>query len=290
MAAMLEQTEIAEPGPVPDPMLPMPYRIQRVRQETDDTFTLEILPEDSSSRFSFAPGQFNMLYVFGVGEVPISISSNPANVPLLKHTTRVVGTVTKAMRKLKRGEVMGIRGPFGSHWPVEDATGRDVVIVAGGIGLAPLRPALYRLMAEREKFRRIVLLYGTRTPDDMLYRRELEQWRGKFDLEIQVTVDRAASTWRGNVGVVTTMIGRAPFDPSNTLAMLCGPEIMMRFTVMELLKRGVAAECIYLSAERNMKCGIGFCGHCQYGPTFVCKDGPVFALPSIAAILGKAEI
>ncbi len=290
MAPMLEQTEVAAPGPVPDPMLPMPYRIQRVRQETDDTFTLEILPEDSSSRFSFAPGQFNMLYVFGVGEVPISISSNPANVPLLKHTTRVVGTVTKAMRKLKRGEVMGIRGPFGSHWPVEDAPGRDVVIVAGGIGLAPLRPALYRLMAEREKFRRIVLLYGTRTPDDMLYRRELEQWRGKFDLEIQVTVDRAASTWRGNVGVVTTMIGRAPFDPSNTLAMLCGPEIMMRFTVMELLKRGVAAERIYLSAERNMKCGIGFCGHCQYGPTFVCKDGPVFALPSISAILGKVEI
>jgi NAD(P)H-flavin reductase len=236
------------------------------------------------------PGQFNMLYVFGVGEVPISISSDPGNLPLLKHTTRVVGTVTRAMRQLKRGEVMGIRGPFGSHWPVEEATGRDVVIVAGGIGLAPLRPALYRLMAERDKFRRIVLLYGTRTPEDMLYRHELERWRGKFDLEIQVTVDRAASNWRGNVGVVTTMIGRAPFDPSNTLAMLCGPEIMMRFTVMELLKRGVAAERVYLSAERNMKCGIGFCGHCQYGPTFVCKDGPVFALPSIAAILGKSEI
>ena len=287
---MLEQTEVVTAGPVPDPMLPMPYRIQRVRQETDDTFTLEILPEDSSKGFCFAPGQFNMLYVFGVGEVPISISSDPDDAPLLKHTTRVVGTVTKAMRKLKRGEVMGIRGPFGSHWPVEEATGRDVVIVAGGIGLAPLRPALYRLMAEREKFRRIVLLYGTRTPEDMLYRHELEQWRGKFDLEIEVTVDRAASTWRGNVGVVTTMIPRAPFSPSNTFAMVCGPEVMMRFTVMELLKRGVAAERIYLSAERNMKCGIGFCGHCQYGPTFVCKDGPVFAFPSIAPILGKSEI
>jgi NAD(P)H-flavin reductase len=290
MAAMFEQTEVVTAGLVPDPMLPVPYRIQRVRQETDDTFTLEILPEDSSKGFSFAPGQFNMLYVFGVGEVPISISSDPDDAPLLKHTTRVVGTVTKAMRKLKRGEIMGIRGPFGSHWPVEEATGRDVVIVAGGIGLAPLRPALYRLMAEREKFRRIVLLYGTRTPEDMLYRHELEQWRGKFDLEIEVTVDRAASTWRGNVGVVTTMIPRAPFSPSNTFAMICGPEVMMRFTVMELLKRGVAAERIYLSAERNMKCGIGFCGHCQYGPTFVCKDGPVFAFPSIAPILGKSEI
>ena len=290
MAAMFEQTEVVTAGLVPDPMLPVFYRIQRVRQETDDTFTLEILPEDSSKGFSFAPGQFNMLYVFGVGEVPISISSDPDDAPLLKHTTRVVGTVTKAMRKLKRGEIMGIRSPFGSHWPVEEATGWDVVIVAGGIGLAPLRPALYRLMAEREKFRRIVLLYGTRTPEDMLYRHELEQWRGKFDLEIEVTVDRAASTWRGNVGVVTTMIPRAPFSPSNTFAMICGPEVMMRFTVMELLKRGVAAERIYLSAERNMKCGIGFCGHCQYGPTFVCKDGPVFAFPSIAPILGKSEI
>ncbi len=287
---MREQTQSVTADLVPDPMLPLPYRIQRVRQETADTFTLEILPEDSGRRFSFVPGQFNMLYAFGVGEVPISICSDPGSLPLMKHTTRVVGTVTKAMRRLKRGEVMRIRGPFGSHWPVQEAIGRDVVIVAGGIGLAPLRPALYRLMAERDKYHRIVLLYGTRTPEDMLYRHELEQWRGKFDLEIQVTVDRAASTWRGNVGVVTTMIGRAPFDPSNTLAMLCGPEVMMRFTVMELLKRGVAAERVYLSAERNMKCGIGFCGHCQYGPTFVCKDGPVFALPSIAAILGRAEI
>jgi NAD(P)H-flavin reductase len=287
---MLEQNQTVTAGPAADPMLPAPYRIQRVRQETGDTFTLEILPEDSSRRFRFSPGQFNMLYVFGVGEVPISICSDPNDVPLLKHTTRVVGTVTKAMRRLKRGEVMGIRGPFGSHWPVQEATGRDVVIVAGGIGLAPLRSALYRLMAERDKFHRIVLLYGTRTPEDMLYRHELEQWRGKFDLEIQVTVDRAASSWRGNVGVVTTMIGRAPFDPSNALAMICGPEVMMRFTVMELLKRGVAAERVYLSAERNMKCGVGFCGHCQYGATFVCKDGPVFALPGIAAILGKSEI
>ncbi|HME31127.1 MAG TPA: FAD/NAD(P)-binding protein [Terriglobales bacterium] len=287
---MLEQPEVLSAGLVPDPMLPMSYRIQRVRQETDDTFTLELLPEDSGERFSFAPGQFNMLYVFGVGEVPISISSDPDDAPMLKHTTRVVGTVTKAMRKLKHGETIGIRGPFGTHWPVEEAAGRDVVIVAGGIGLAPLRPALYRLMAEREKYRKIVLLYGTRTPEDMLYRHELEQWRGKFDLQIEVTVDRAASSWRGNVGVVTTMIPRAPFDPSNTFAMVCGPEVMMRFTVMELLKRGVVPERTYLSAERNMKCGIGFCGHCQYGPTFVCKDGPVFAFPRIASIIGKSEI
>ena len=271
-------------------MLPIPYRIQRVKQETDDTFTLELVPTDAAEGFSFSPGQFNMLYVYGVGEVPISISSDPCDAPLIQHTTRVVGTVTKAMRLLKRGDMLGIRGPFGTHWPVEDATGQDVVIVAGGIGLAPLRPALYRLMAQREKYRKIVLLYGTRTPEDILYRHELEHWRGKFDLEIQVTVDRSASTWRGNVGVVTTMIPRAPFDPSNTAAFICGPEVMMRFTAMELHKRGVATERTYLSIERNMKCGIGLCGHCQYGPVFTCKDGPVFSINRVAALLGRAEV
>jgi NAD(P)H-flavin reductase len=288
MATVLEPTVTAELNP--DPMLPLPFRIQRVRQETDDTFTLELAPADSGDGFSFAPGQFNMLYVFGVGEVPISISSDPNGAPLIHHTTRVVGSVTKAMRLLTRGDMLGIRGPFGTHWPVEEAIGHDVVIVAGGIGLAPLRPALYRLMAQREKFRKIVLLYGTRTPEDILYRRELEHWRGKFDLEIQVTVDRAASTWRGNVGVVTTMIARAPFAPSNTVAFVCGPEVMMRFTVMELQKRGVAAQRTYLSMERNMKCGIGLCGHCQYGPVFTCKDGPVFSFDRIAALLGRSEV
>jgi len=288
METIAEQPAMAPMGI--DPMLPSQYRIQGVRQETDDTFTLELLPVGSGNGFSFAPGQFNMLYVFGVGEVPISISSDPDDAPAIEHTTRVVGTVTKAMRLLKRGDMLGIRGPFGSHWPVEDVAGRDVVIVAGGIGLAPLRPALYRLMAEREKYRKIVLLYGTRSPEDILYRSELEHWRGKFDLEIQVTVDRAASTWRGNVGVVTTMIPRAPFDPSNTTAFICGPEVMMRFTVMELQKRGVSAQHTFLSMERNMKCGIGLCGHCQYGPVFICKDGPVFSLDHIAGLLSKAEV
>ena len=273
----------------PEMMLPDLYRIQRLKMETDDTFTLEMIPENGDS-LSFLPGQFNMLYIFGVGEVPISISSDPAASPAIQHTTRVVGTVTKAMGALKPGDVLGIRGPFGSHWPVEDAKDRDVLIVAGGIGLAPLRPALFWLMSHREEYRKIVLLYGTRSPDDILYRHELEHWRGKFDLEIQVTVDRAASTWRGNVGVVTTMIPRAPFDPSNTTAFVCGPEVMMLFTVMELRRRGVAAEHTYLSMERNMKCGIGSCGHCQFGPAFVCKNGPVFCLEQIEPILGRAEI
>jgi NAD(P)H-flavin reductase len=288
MAASLEESSIA--GLVLDPMLPRPYRIQRLRHETDDTFTLELVPADGGAGESFAAGQFNMLYVYGVGEVPISISSDPSASPTLQHTTRVVGTVTKAMRLLKRGDMIGIRGPFGTHWPVEEVTGRDVVIVAGGIGLAPLRPALYHLMAERDKYRRIILLYGTRTPEDILYRRELERWRGKFDLEIYVTVDRASSGWRGNVGVVTTLIRRAPFDPSNAVAMVCGPEVMMRFTVLELEKRGVRPARTYVSMERNMKCAVGFCGHCQYGPVFICKDGPVFRFDRIEPIFGKVEI
>jgi NAD(P)H-flavin reductase len=273
-----------------DPMVPQPFRIQRVKSETDDTFTLEVAPLNHGNGFSFQPGQFNMLYVFGVGEVPISISSDPGTLPVLRHTTRMVGAVTKAMGRLKRGDVIGIRGPFGGNWPVDEAPGRDFVIIAGGIGLAPLRPALYRLMAQRENYRNIVLLYGTRTPDDILFRTELEHWRGKFDLHIQVTVDRGTSGWRGSVGVVTTLIGRSPFDPANTIALACGPEVMMRFAVAELQRRGVSSDRIYLSMERNMKCAVGFCGHCQYGSTFICKDGPVFRFDRIEPIFSKSEI
>jgi NAD(P)H-flavin reductase len=275
---------------VADPMVPEPFRIERLKRETEDTFTLELVPVDETTKISYLPGQFNMLYVFGVGEVPISISSDPAVTSRLEHTTRRVGAVTKAMGLLKPGGTIGVRGPFGSHWPVAEEDGRDFVVVAGGIGLAPLRPVLYHLMAQREKYRNIVLLYGARSPEEILYKHELERWRGKFDLEVQVTVDRGASGWRGNVGVVTPLVARAPFNPSNTVALVCGPEIMMRFAVMELQKRGVAAERTYLSMERNMKCALGYCGHCQYGPTFVCKDGPVFRLDNIAAIFGKGEI
>jgi NAD(P)H-flavin reductase len=271
-------------------MLPKPFRIQRVRRETGDTFTVDLTPAHGAEDLVFAPGQFNMLYVFGVGEVPISLSGDPRRAPVLQHTTRAVGPVTKGMRRLQRGDMIGVRGPFGRPWPVEEVTGRDLVIVAGGIGLAPLRPALYHVLAQREKYRKVVLLYGSRTPDDILYRSELQRWRSQLDLEVHVTVDRATSGWHGNVGVVTRFIGRAPFDPSNSIALLCGPEVMMRFTVMELQKRGLEAHCIYLSMERNMKCAVGFCGRCQYGPAFICKDGPVFRFDRIADIFGKLEI
>lgn len=231
-----------------------------------------------------------MLYVFGVGEIPISISGDPARRRPLVHTTRAVGTVSKAMRELKVGDVIGVRGPFGSHWPIEQAEGKDVVIVAGGIGMAPLRAAMYSITAQREKYGKVVLLYGARTPSEMLYRRELENWRAHFDLEVHVTVDRATGIWHGSVGVVTRLISRAPFDPLNTLAFVCGPEVMMRFTAAELEKRGVAAEQIYISMERNMKCAIGLCGHCQYGPYFVCKNGPVFRYKDVQQLLVKRGI
>jgi len=191
---------------------------------------------------------------------------------------------------MKRGSVIGVRGPFGNGWPVEEAKGRDVLVVAGGIGLAPLRPVLYQLIARRGEYGRVVVLYGTRTPSDILFQRELEQWRARFDLEVGVTVDRALMDWRGNVGVVTTLIPKAPFDPRNTIAMVCGPEVMMRFTVWELQKLGLTLDRIFISMERNMKCAIGFCGHCQFGPYFVCKDGPIFRYDRVKGLLEVREI
>jgi NAD(P)H-flavin reductase len=275
---------------IPDPMVPQPYRVQRVRREIPDTFTLELEPEEGVEIPPFASGQFNMLYVFGVGEIPISISGDPARRRPLVHTTRAVGTVSKAMHELQPEDVIGVRGPFGSHWPIERALGKDVVMVAGGIGLAPLRSAMYQAISHREKYGKVALLYGARTPEDILYRREVEHWRAHFDLEVYVTVDHATGTWRGSVGVVTKLIPMAPFDPRNTVAMICGPEVMMRFTAAELEKRGVAADDIFVSMERNMKCAIGHCGHCQYGPHFICKDGPVFQYSHVRDLLTTWEI
>ncbi len=273
---MALSTDSAMTSPVANPMIPVPWRVQKARRETRDTFTLTLRPANGEPLPAFAPGQFNMLYLFGVGEVAISISGDPADQENLVHTIRAVGTVTRPMQRLKRGAVLGVRGPFGSPWPVEEAEGNDVVIVAGGLGLAPLRPALYRLLAHRQQYGRIVLLYGARTPRDLLYQRSLDQWQTRSGIEVAYTVDAAAEDWRGNVGVVTTLISKARFDPVHTTAMICGPEVMMRYVIMELEKLGVTDENIFISMERNMKCAIGFCGHCQFGPTFVCKDGPVF--------------
>lgn len=258
-----------------DPMLSRLYCVRRVRQEIAETFTLELDPSEGDGPPSSATGQFNMLYVFEIGEIPISISGNPVRPGSLLHTIRAVGVVSRALQTLKRGDTLGVRGPFGSHWPIEQATGKDVVVMAGGIGLAPLRSTMYQLLAHREDYGRVILLYGARSPADMLYRRELERWRTRLDLDILVTVDHATSAWRGSVGVVTKLIPHAPFDPGKTIAFICGPEIMMRFCAAELQENGVAEDQIFVSLERNMKCAAGFCGHCQYQPYFVCRDGPI---------------
>ena len=275
-------------GASSDPMMPVLWHVKRRVKNTSDTFTMELTGVGREMRF--APGQFNMLYAFGVGEVPISISGDKAKPMKLVHTIRSVGTVTQALGRLRAGAVVGVRGPFGTSWPTDEARGKDVVIVAGGIGLAPLRPAIYEILANRANYGKVIVLYGARTPEDILFADELISWGGGTGIETHVTVDRALRNWYGHVGVVTSLFRQITFDSSNTVAMVCGPEIMMRFTITELQNRGTPTGRIYVSMERNMKCALGFCGHCQYGPDFICKDGPVFRFDKIEPYFRKREI
>jgi NAD(P)H-flavin reductase len=274
---------------VTTPMLPRPFRVTAVRRETADTVTLELRAADGGE-IPFGPGQFMMLYVFGIGEVPLSISGEPGDPRTLVHTVRAVAAVSRAVTQLKRGDTVGIRGPFGTQWPMERAEGHDLLVVAGGIGLAPLRPAILHVLNHRERFSRLVLLYGARSPNDLIYRRDLARWRSRLDIEVGVTVDSASTTWRGNVGVVASLIPTVQIHVERTIALICGPEVMMRFTTAELQQRGLDPSRIYISMERNMLCGIGLCGHCQLGPSFVCKDGPVFPLDRVAPLLRLREV
>ncbi|MFV1980497.1 MAG: FAD/NAD(P)-binding protein, partial [Rhodothermia bacterium] len=235
------------------------------------------------------PGQFNMLYAFGIGEVPISISGKPFNPAKLVHTIREVGAVTAALNGLRKGDQVGVRGPFGSAWPTQIAEGRDVIFAAGGIGLAPIRPAIEHILENRERYGRVVILYGARTPEDVLFPKDLGKWSARLDTEVLVTVDQASRSWRGGVGVITTLVRLASIEPENTVAFVCGPEIMMKYVVMHLVERGLTEDRLYLSMERNMQCAVGRCGHCQFGPTFVCKDGPVYPFRQIEPFFGVRE-
>jgi NAD(P)H-flavin reductase len=272
-----------------DPMRSQPARVMKVRRETHDTFTLEMAPADDVFP-PFAPGQFSMLYVFGVAELPISISGDPANNRRRIYTVRSVGAATAALVGRPEGECVGVRGPFGAGWPMAQARGRDVLLVAGGIGLAPLRPVMYEILARRQDYARVLLLYGARSPRDLLYRKELAQWGRDRSIHVLTTVDYGGLDWKGNVGVVTTLFRRVHLDPRRTTAMICGPEVMMRFVTGELHTRGMADEDIWLSMERNMKCGIGLCGHCQFGPEFICRDGPVLEYGRLRPWLTRHEI
>jgi NAD(P)H-flavin reductase len=271
-------------------MVPDPYRVGQVWKETSDTFTLALEPAHSAACSGFSPGQFSMLYVFGVGELPISISGDPEEPGRLIYTVRSVGQATHALVSRKPGEMVGVRGPFGGCWPLAEARGKDVVLVAGGLGLAPLRPVIYQVLRHREDYGRLIVLYGGRSPRDLLYRKELAAWARQPDTQVLSTVDYGGLSWRGHVGVVTTLFRYVRLQPARTVAMLCGPEIMMRFVTRELESCGVQEPDIYLSMERNMKCAVGFCGHCQYGPYFICKDGPVFPYSKVRCLLEKHEI
>ncbi len=267
-----------------DPWRPYPVVIGSIRPEVDGVATYDLVFQDPSVRstYGFEPGQFNMLYLPGTGEIAISISDDPKNKDSCAHTVRIAGNVTRMLAGMQVGETLGLRGPFGTSWPMVDCIGRDVILVSGGIGLAPLRPAIYTFLQRRRQFGRLNLLYGARSPDALLYEREHEEW-SRAGMIVQTTVDRSAPGWVGNVGVVTLLLERLrSFDPRNTVLLCCGPEVMMKFTVMTALHRGLAPEQIWISMERNMQCAVGLCGHCQLGPEFICKDGPVFRYDRIA--------
>jgi NAD(P)H-flavin reductase len=270
------------------PMVPQIAHVRRRRHDAPDAWTLE-LEMAGGAVFPYAPGQFNMLTAFGVGEAAISMSGDPEGDRLI-HTIRAVGPVSNALSRLRPGEPIGVRGPFGVGWPMAQAEGKDVLLVAGGLGLAPLRPALYRLLGARARYNKVTLLFGARRPEDIVFRREVESWRGRFDIDVEVTVDHAGPDWRGHVGVVPKLISQRDIDPAATVAMVCGPEVMMRFVAMALVDTGLAEDAIYLSMERNMKCAIGQCGHCQLGATLICRDGPVFTFARLKPLLAVKEL
>ena len=269
---------------------PVWAEITAITPETEgvSTYWLKFTDPAVQVAYSFKPGQFNMIYLPGFGEAAISISSDSEDRSTAGHTIRFVGNVTRAVSRLKVGDVIGIRGPFGTAWPMQEIAGRDIIIAAGGIGLAPLRPPLYYIMNHREEFGKVYLLYGARTPRDLLYSTEYKQWE-QAGIEVRITVDRADEEWQGQVGVVPMLFYRFRMDAPNSVVLACGPEVMIRFVVYEGLARRVPAENIYISLERNMKCGQGSCGHCQLGPYFVCKDGPVSRFDALESFFNVEE-
>ncbi|MGW3770225.1 FAD/NAD(P)-binding protein [Actinomadura verrucosospora] len=281
------------PAGADGPMAPVPYRVTARRAETADTVTLRLEPV-AAALAEPAPGQFTMMYAFGVGEAPISVSRvgpgmGSESSRALEQTVRAVGAVTQAVCAARPGEVLGLRGPFGAGWGLDEARGHDLVVAAGGIGLAPLRPVVLRALADRDAFGRIAVLIGARTPGDLLFGGELDAWRAR-GAQVEVTVDRPAPGWSGQVGLVTALAGAADVEPARTAAFVCGPEIMMRLTARALTGLGVPAGNVRLSLERSMRCGVGWCGHCQLGPLLVCRDGPVVPYPRAAALMTVREL
>ncbi|MEM7551593.1 MAG: FAD/NAD(P)-binding protein [Bacteroidota bacterium] len=279
-----------EASEIESPWVPIPYKVTSKKMENRKLMTFAFEPARQKRIEPIKPGQFNMLYAFGVGEIPISVSSLFQTEHKLVHTIQDVGAVSHAINGLSINDNLGIRGPFGTCWPIENARGKDLIIMAGGVGLCPLRPVIETVMNKRDQFGDVNVLYGTRNPDGIIYHEDIIYWQSDPSVNLLITVDHAFSKWHGNVGVVTHLVNKAKFDPENTVAFVCGPEVMMRFGAYALLEHGISDENIFVSMERNMKCAIGFCGHCQYGPHFICKDGAVFNFNSIKPHLKIHEL
>lgn len=272
------------------PMLPRPFRVIDTREEIPGCVTMRVEPSAGAGECAFAPGQFYMIYVFGHGEVPISVSGDPAKAGELSFTVMAVGSVTRALCAVKPGDTIGLRGPFGSAWPVEQIVGNDVIVMAGGLGLAPLRPAIYHMLHNSSSYGELVVLYGTRQPQSILFPQQLADWREGGAVEIDVTVDIAGREWLGKIGVVTELLQGRNINLANTRVLICGPQVMMRFSADALLDLGIAAKNIYVSLERNMKCAVKMCGRCQYGPFFICADGPVFSFDRVERLFKIREV
>ena len=265
--------------------------VEKIREAEDiNTYRLRINDDEVRQQFRFTAGQFNMVYLFGVGEAAISIVSDPDEPTFLGHTIRAVGRVTKAIADLQSGDTLGIRGPFGQGWPLDEARGRNVVIVTGGLGCAPVMGAIDYILRRRRDYGSIKIVHGVKTPKDLLYRERFEAWGHFPDTEVLLTSGQSDKAWHYHVGVVTELFERVTIDPTNSLVLMCGPEIMMRLGVPILMKRGIPAKAIYLSLERHMECGIGLCGHCQMGPYFLCKDGPVMRYDRVAQWMGRGGV
>ncbi len=269
-------------------MAPVPYRVRSRVQENADSVTLELDPVDTVLPLAL-PGEFMMMHAFGIGEIAISTSGISPD-GTLTHTIRAVGAVSAALCAAQVGSTIGMRGPFGTSWGLAEAAGRDLVIVAGGVGLAPLRPVLLGALADRDCYGRVIVIAGARSQRDFLYTSEIAQWQADSRLETHVTVDVPVQGWMGETGLVTEPLRKLSLDPGRTTAFLCGPEPMMRFGAKALLDKGMAASDIRVSLERNMQCGIGWCGHCQLGPLLLCRDGPVVGYDVARPLLEVEEL
>lgn len=275
-----------------NPFAPQPTEILEKREEAPHIFTYRLRFCDSKiqKNYRFLPGQFNMVYAFGVGDVAISIASDPLESEVLDHTIRIVGNVTQVIGKLKPGDQLGVRGPYGSPWPMEEAQGKDLIFITGGLGCAPVTGAIQYALKRRKNYGSIKILHGVKKRQDLIYQKKFKAWEQYPDTEVLLTSDQEDHHWKYRIGVVTNLVDEIGIKPKQTVVMMCGPEIMMKFAVKNLQRRGVTPENIYLSLERNMKCALGFCGHCQYGPHFICKQGPVLSFDKLERWFFHEEI